>query len=251
MIVRAVKTELIRPGSGSIFKILDRSLPALEERSVVVVTSKIVALAEGRAEPIAGTDKEELIKREADLYLPSHLSKYGYHFTITRHTLISVAGIDESNSGGDYYVLWPADPQRSANEIRAHLRQKFDLKELGVIISDSTCLPLRWGTFGLPIAYSGFRATNNYIGRPDLFDRKFKVSRAGIALGLAAAAVVVMGEGTEQTPLAIITDIPFVNFQDPDPTTEELEEFYISNWHEDLFEPFLSQADWQTGGHQS
>lgn len=248
MKVAALKTDKIRPGDMGILEVLNKAISHLEEKSVVVVTSKIVALCENRVEPVNGTDKEALIKRESNLYLPSMLSKYGYHFTITNHTLISVAGIDESNSGGDYYVLWPRDVQKSANDIRQYLRDKFRLKELGVIISDSTVLPLRWGTFGIPLSFSGFRATNNYIGEPDLFGRRFKVSKSGVALGLTAAAVVVMGEGTEQTPIAVISDVPFIEFQKANPTKDELENFYISDWHEDLFEPFLSKADWQKGG---
>jgi F420-0:gamma-glutamyl ligase len=247
MNVTAVKTDKILPGQKDIFKILDQALTHLGEKSIVIVTSKIVALCENRVEPVDGTDKEALIKRESDLFLPSTLSRYGYHFTITDNTLISVAGIDESNSGGDYYVLWPDDLQKSANDIRRYLRHKFNLKDLGVVISDSTCLPLRWGTFGIPLSYSGFRPTNDYIGTPDLFGRPFKVSKSGVALGLTAAAVVVMGEGTEQTPMAVIDDIPFVEFQENDPTAEDLENFYISNWREDLFEPFLGKADWQKG----
>jgi F420-0:gamma-glutamyl ligase len=232
----------------TIFEVMDQSIQKLSEKSVIVVTSKIVSLCEGRVVPVKGTNKEELIKREAEFFLPSTLSKYGHHFTITRHSLIAVSGIDESNGGGDYYVLWPANPQESANRIRAYLRDKFSRHDLGVIISDSTCLPLRWGTIGLPIAYSGFEPTKDYIGRPDLFGRPFKVSRSGVALGLTAAAVVTMGEGAEQTPMAIIENAPFVKFQDHDPTDDELEQFYIAGKDEDLFAPFLNAVDWRKGG---
>jgi F420-0:gamma-glutamyl ligase len=68
-----------------------------------------------------------------------------------------------------------------------------------------------------------------------------------VALGLAAAAVLAMGEGTEQTPIAIITDVSFVKFQQRDPTKEELEYFYIKNKEEDLFAPFLNAVKWQKG----
>jgi dihydrofolate synthase / folylpolyglutamate synthase len=251
MKVTPIKTRKVVPGSGSLKQLLDDYITDLPEKSVVAVTSKVVAIVEGRVAPIAGTDKEELIKHESDLYLPSALSKYKYHFTITNNTLISVAGIDESNSGGDYYVLWPKDPQKTANDIRAHLSSKFKLKNLGVIITDSTCMPLRWGTLGIALSYSGFAATNSYIGKPDLFDRPFKVSQSGVAIGLAAAAVLAMGEGTEQTPLAIIEDLPFVKFQGRDPTQAELEKFYITNYEDDLFAPFIQNVPWQKGRRES
>ena len=246
--MRAVKTDKIFAGQKNIFEVLDEALPSLENASIVVITSKIVSLCEKRVIPKAGTDKKELIRREADLFLPATLSKYGHNFTITRNTLAAVSGIDESNSGGEYYVLWPTDAQKSANEIREYLSEKFKLRSLGVIISDSTTMPMRWGTIGIPLSYSGFQATHNYIGEPDLFGKSFEVSRGGIALGLTAAAVVVMGEGTEQTPIAVISGIDFVKFQDHDPTKEELENFYIANYKEDLYEPFLSAVEWQKGG---
>lgn len=249
MIVRPVKTTKILPGKQDIYSILDRVVTGLEEKSVVVITSKIIALCENRVVPEGEIDKEELIRRESDYYLPATISKYGYHFTIARNTLIAVAGIDESNSGGNYYVLWPADPQKSANDIRRYLRDRFNLKELGVVIADSTSLPMRRGTIGIPIGYSGFKATNNYVGTPDLFGRDFTVSHGGVAIGLAAAGVLAMGEGTEQTPVAIISDFPLVHFMNEDPTPQELDEFFISP-KEDLYEPFIGRASWQVGGHK-
>ena len=69
------------------------------------------------------------------------------------------------------------------------------------------------------LAYSGFRALNDYVGRPDLFGRPFTVSQADVAGGLAAATVLQMGEGAEQTPIAVLTELPFVQFQDRDLAT--------------------------------
>lgn len=247
MIVTTVKTDRVLPGGKSIFEILDKFIPELKDSSVVILTSKIVALCENRVVPVDGTDKEELIQRESDYYLPAAVSKYGYHFTIVRNTLTAVAGIDESNSGGDYYVLWPKDPQAAANQIRHYLADKFKLNKLGVIISDSTSMPMRRGTIGIPIGYSGFKATNNYVGTPDLFGRDFKVSHGGVAIGLAATAVLAMGEGAEQTPIVIVEDLPLINFQNRDPSPDELSEFYI-DLQEDLYAPFLSAVDWQKGG---
>jgi len=248
MNVKAMKTDVVLAGKKSIYDLLDDFLPVLKERSIIVITSKIIALCEGRVVSVEGTNKEDLVKKQSDYFLPSSISKYHHHFTITRNTLAAVSGIDESNSGGNYYVLWPADAQKSANEIRIYLAKKFNLQELGVIVSDSTCMPMRWGTIGIPLSYSGFEATKNYIDSPDLFGKPFEVSRAGIALGLTAAAVVAMGEGAEQTPLAVISEADFVKFQPRNPTQDELENFYIANYKDDLFEPFLSAVNWQKGG---
>lgn len=250
MIVTPLKTKLIEPGAQTIFEVLDAHLPNLEENSVIAIASKIVSLCEGRVVSRDSTDRLTLVQKEADWYLPEELSSYGFQFTITGNTLIPESGIDESNSGGGY-LLWPKNPQQSANEIRQHLKQSFGLKNIGVIITDSTCTPLRWGTTGIAVAYSGFEPTNSYIGQTDLFGREFRVTRSAVANGLAAAAVVSMGEGTEQTPIVIIKDTPLVKFQDRDPSPEELENFYITSKDEDLFAPFLNAVKWLPGKNKN
>jgi dihydrofolate synthase / folylpolyglutamate synthase len=175
--------------------------------------------------------------------LPRTLSNYGIAFTITKNSLIPSAGIDESN-GGDYYILWPKDAQSTANEVRQHLQQRFGLRQVGVIITDSTCQPMRRGTIGIALAHSGFASQHNYVGQPDLYGRPFTVSQSNISGGLASAAVVTMGEGTEQTPLCLIRDAMFVDFQERNPSAQELKAITIS-LEEDLFAPFLQAVRWE------
>jgi dihydrofolate synthase / folylpolyglutamate synthase len=245
MKVTSVKTERITAGATELLPLLERVITGVDDGSVIAITSKIVSLCEGSVIRFDKIDKEDLVVRESDLYLPASLSKYRHHFTITNNTLIPMAGVDESNGDGQY-VLWPKDGQATASQVRAWAKQKFGLSRIGVIITDSTCHPLRRGTNGIMLAYSGFRALNDYVGRPDLFGRPFAVSQADVAGGLAAAAVLQMGEGAEQTPIAILTELPFVHFQDRDPTAEELASVIIP-LDEDLFAPFLTSVPWQKG----
>lgn len=245
MQVQAIKTSKIRASKQTIEQVLDTAILDLAEGTVVAVTSKIIALCEGRVVPIEGADKEELIRQEADQFLAADLNKYGFHFSIKKGTLVAAAGIDESNAE-DNYVLWPADPQASANQIREYLAKRFNVQNVGVVIVDSVTVPLRWGTMGTAIAFSGFSALRDYVGTPDLFGRLLKVSRAGIAQGLAATAVLMMGEGKEQTPIVIFTDLPFVEFQPRNPTAEELAALNIDP-DDDLFAPFIKNAPWQKG----
>lgn len=245
MRVTALRTEVVTAGAVGLLPLLEGVLPDPGEGSVIAVTSKIVSLCESRVIPRDQVNKEELLVRESDLYLPASLSRYGQHFTITSNTLIPMAGVDESNGDGQY-VLWPSDAQATANQVRAWARQRFGRSQVGVIITDSTCHPLRRGTNGIMLAYSGFRPVNDYVGRPDLFGRPFTVSQADVAGGLAAAAVLAMGEGAEQTPVAILSDLPFVHFEDRDPTAEELAAVIIP-LEEDLFAPFLQSVQWRTG----
>ena len=227
MIVTPIHTEIVRAGSTDLFSFLDRSITRVEDRSIVAVTSKIVSLCEGRVREKSGVTREQLAQEEAELYMPASENKYGFSLAIKHNMLVPSAGIDESNADGAY-VLWPKDLQKSANLVRAYLVRRFSLKQVGVIITDSRTTPLRWGTTGAALSHSGFAAVNNYIGTPDIFGRKLEVTKANIRDALAAAAVVVMGEGKEQTPLALITDVPFVTFQERNPTQKELDDLHIS-----------------------
>lgn len=245
MKVTAIKTPKITNNSIALTDLLDTHITNFSDGDILVITSKIVSLCQGDAVPIGSIDKDKLLIREADQYLPSELSKYGHHFTIKNHTLIASAGIDESNAD-NHYVLWPADPQATANQVREYLCDRFDIQNAGVIITDSTCQPLRRGTTGICLAHSGFLALNNYIGKSDLFNHQMRFTFSSISGGLAAAAVVCMGEGAEQTPLAIISDVSFVTFQQRNPNDAELADLHIPV-SEDLFAPFLESVAWQQG----
>ena len=244
MKVIPIKSEIVRAKKRSLLSLLDQFVVNVPERSILAVTSKIVSLCEGRVMD-KDIEKQSLIEKEADLFLAPEENIYGISMTIKRDLLIPAAGIDESNGGGQY-VLWPRDPQKTANAVRVYLTKRFSLKYVGVLITDSKTTPLRWGTTGTTLAHSGFVGVNNYIGTPDLFGKKFEVTKVNVRDGLAASAVLVMGEAREQTPIALITSVPFVRFQDRDPTKKELEALRIS-MDEDLYGPILKRAPWKRG----
>lgn len=245
MIVTPIKTHKITLKDKDITAVLDSYITDLKDSSIVAITSKIVAICEGRVAKAGEVDKDELVKKEAEYYLPKEENKHGFFLTIKNNIIIASAGIDESNGNG-YYILWPKNPQESANKIRGYLKNKFGLKNLGIIITDSRLAPLRWGVIGVSLAHSGFLALNNYIGEPDIFGNNLKVTKANIADGLAVAAVLVMGEGKEQTPIVSVEDIPFVEFQDRNPSVEELNNLRIP-MEEDVFNSMLLSVNWQKG----
>ncbi len=141
MRVEPVRTKRLRVGQMSITDVLDSYLPPkVGERTIVALASKVVSLCEGRLVPSGAASKDELIKRESQRYLAQR-NPYGFTFTITNGTLVPSAGIDESNTGGGY-LLWPADPQATANSVREHLQARFELEHVGALITDSTCSPL-------------------------------------------------------------------------------------------------------------
>jgi len=86
VIVTAIETNKILPSRQTIFDVLDKSINSLAEGCIVVISSKIVSLCEGRVVDDSA-DIEELIKQEADFYLSKGIKGHG-HRTIIRNTLI-------------------------------------------------------------------------------------------------------------------------------------------------------------------
>lgn len=245
MIVTAYKTHKITLGD-KLEDICTSYLPNLTEKSIVAISSKVVGICEGRMvkNDIVGK-KELLAKQEAEYYLPLAYNQYDFMLTINHNMLIASAGIDESNSNG-YLSLWPKDPQESANAIREYLTDKFQIQHLGVVLTDSKLTPLRWGVTGVALSHSGFKALNDYRGKPDIFGRPMQAAQANIADSLAIAAVAEMGEGAEQKPLAVITDAKFVDFQKRTPTQKELDALKIE-LEEDVYASLLTAVDWRKG----
>jgi F420-0:gamma-glutamyl ligase len=257
MHVIALHSKPLLPPKDDLYARLDESLASLgrpmPERAVVAVSSKVVAIGEGRCVLIPeGASEEErkeckhaLARSEADLYLqPDPASPHGRAFTVTHGAFVGVAnaGIDESNGNG-YFILWPKDPMRSAEEIRAHLRKRHAVEELGVIITDSTSVPMRNGVMGVTIGYSGFRAQYDYRGKPDIFGRLLKFERLNVADSLATAATLAMGEGNGCTPFVLIEDIPNITFAETE-SDDPLLALSVS-MENDLFAPFFKNASWR------
>lgn len=215
----------------------------VREEMVLAVTSKIVSLAEGRLLDKTSIDKEALINQEAD----SNFGEIGYgcFLTIKHGLFIASAGIDESNSQSEKYILYPKDPFLSAKNLWSGLKKKWNLEKLGILMTDSHTSPLRRGVTGIALAHWGFSGLRNLIGTPDLFGRHLQMTTMNLADGLAAAATLMMGEANESRPLAVIA-CEGLNFADEiNPAEVKIpmkEDLYYP-----IFEQLLKQSDSQAG----
>jgi coenzyme F420-0:L-glutamate ligase len=201
MQIKTIKTRVFRENED-LFKFILKYITRIPENSIIVVTSKIVALAEGRTVEYKNqSQKIKLIKQESDFAIKT---KYTW-LTMKDGMVMASAGIDESNAKGKL-ILLPKDSFQSADLIRKKLKKIFKIKKLGVLITDSRIFPLRAGIVGVALGYAGFKGIRNYIGKKDIFGRILKFSRTDVADSLATSAVLCMGEGKEQQPLALITN---------------------------------------------
>ena len=86
--------------------------------------------------------------------------------------------------------------------------KKHDVTQPGVLITDSHTKPLRKGVTGIALGWFSFEPLYSYIGKPDIFNVPLQVPQNNILDAWATVAVFMMGEGSEQTPPAIIKEVP-------------------------------------------
>lgn len=243
MKLRSIKTKKIHP-SDDLVNILDTFVKKIAEKSILLVTSKIVSLCEGAHISKEEVNKEQLIMQEADLFCPPSVdSPHPFYLTIKNNILIPSAGIDESNAK-EVFIVYPKRPFVSAEKIWRHFRQRDSLQHFGVIITDSHTTPLRRGVTGIALSWCGFEPLKKYVGTMDCFGQPLRYTYRNTVDALATAGVFMMGEGDEQTPLCLIEDIPDVVFQDTPPSNEEIQSVSIPI-EEDLYGEMLRRVPWR------
>ena len=197
-------------------------MAGFRDGDIVVLAQKIVSKSEGRlvrlADVAAGetakamaaeTGREpamvQLILDESEAVLRATPAAI-----IARHKaghVLANAGIDASNvDGGEdgTVLLWPVDPDASARAIRAEL-QKLTGKRLGVVIADSMGRAWRMGTVGTAIGCAGVTVLDDRRGLDqDLYGRTLQATVIAIADAIAGLGVLVMGEGAQGTPAALV-----------------------------------------------
>jgi coenzyme F420-0:L-glutamate ligase len=229
MHVLAVKMSLVKPGDDLIRVVLQcmrKQGLELLDNDVLALSSKIVSFAEGRLAKLSDVEPSrkakllakkyalapafaELILREADRVVGGVAKAV---LTLNNGVFTVNAGIDNKNAPEGFVVLWPKNPQRQAERIRREILRRTN-KLVGVLIVDSTVVPLRMGTRGLAIAVAGFEPVKDYRRTRDLFRKEIIMTLHAVADDLASAAHSVMGESVERTPAAIVRGAP-VTFTD-------------------------------------
>ncbi|MGB9675971.1 MAG: coenzyme F420-0:L-glutamate ligase [Candidatus Bathyarchaeales archaeon] len=225
----AIKTETVKVGDNLAEVILEsvkKQNLQLQDNDIVVLTSKILAYAQGRVARLADikpsatarelAEKYSLQPELAELILREAEKIYGgverAFLTLKDGVLTANAGIDNKNAPNGYVALWPQDPQKWAEQVRMEIRQKTG-KHVAVLIIDSGLTPLRKGTVGLALAVSGFKPIKDYRKEKDIYGKQILITQKAVADDLACAAHLLMGEAAEKTPIVLVRNAP-VEFED-------------------------------------
>src|SRR3989338_10843596 len=162
MQVKPIRTEIFKEGDN-LPDFIVAHIPKLKNGAVLAVTSKIVALAEGRVVKIKNRkEKEQLIRAESEWQLKVLPN---WWLTVRDGTVVVNAGIDDSNADGKT-ILLPKDSFGSAEIIRKKLRKTYKLKNLGIVITDSRTSALREGAIPAALGFPGFRGVKKGNKQP-------------------------------------------------------------------------------------
>lgn len=175
---------------------------ALQSGDILVVTSKVVSKAEGRQVPASDREKaiaEDTVRIVAERVHPGGVTK----IVETRQGLImAAAGIDTSNVPDGIALRLPEEPDASARQLCAGLRQLLGI-ELGVIITDTFGRPWRVGQTDVAIGAAGVVVTDDLRGGVDANGRPLQVTITVLADELAGAADIVKGKASG-IPVAVV-----------------------------------------------
>lgn len=170
----------------------------LADGDIVIVTSKVVAKAEGRVQEAA--DREDAISAETVRVVAR---RGPLRIVQTRHGLVlAAAGVDASNVAPGQVVLLPLDPDESAHRLRAELTARTSAR-IAVVITDTVGRPWRQGLIDIAIGVAGLDPLIDLRGGTDGYGRTLDATVIAVADELAAATDLVKGK-VAGVPVAVV-----------------------------------------------
>jgi coenzyme F420-0:L-glutamate ligase / coenzyme F420-1:gamma-L-glutamate ligase len=203
------------------FGIRDNDVLVVGEKAVSKVEGRIVDIdtikPSARAVRIAkktGKRPEfiEIVLRDSRRVV--RLDKHAFIVTTKIGATCMNGGVDKSNVKGDnMFALLPKDPDASARRLRKIIGVLTG-KRIGVVVCDTRSRPFRRGQIEECIGVAGLGPLVDYRGQKDLFGYTLHFKNIALADELASAAELVIGQGREGAPAAIIRGLKRARFQE-------------------------------------
>jgi coenzyme F420-0:L-glutamate ligase / coenzyme F420-1:gamma-L-glutamate ligase len=230
---------LVRPGddlAALLIEAIAKGGDGIAAGDVLVIAQKIVSKAESRyvdlariepsahARAVAQATGKDARLVEVILGESRRIVRQGPNVLIVEHVLgfvMANAGVDRSNidpqAGAEPVLLLPRDPDASAAALRTRIGAQLGTFP-AVIISDSFGRAWRRGTVGIALGAAGLPSLMDLRGQPDLYGRELRVTETGFADEIAAAASLLMGQGSEGMPAVLLRGLSW--FAPPTPAAQ-------------------------------
>jgi coenzyme F420-0:L-glutamate ligase/coenzyme F420-1:gamma-L-glutamate ligase len=239
---------MVEPGDDLVDRIAETTAAEypLQDGDVVVVTSKVVSMAEERlvdADDVTVTERDDRVadvtgldpREVATVYDESEvigaipIADIGEDLLLDHSTdheaareaidqmpaalitdrngrLCTNAGVDWSNAPDETMTLLPTDPDASARRIRERLEDRTGA-DLAVVLADSEILGP--GTMDLATGCSGIQAIDSKFGQTDLYGEPKIGGLDLVADELAAGSALLFGQADERTPVTIVRGLEY------------------------------------------
>lgn len=234
----------IQAGDDLVAQILDAVTDAawpdgsrgLQDGDIVVVTSKIVAKAEGRV--VRAETRDEVIDLDTVRVVASKQTPRGTVRVVEtpQGLVMAAAGVDASNIDEGLVVRLPEDSDLSARRLRAGL-QSASGRTIGVVVTDTMGRPWRLGLTDVAIGAAGVEVLDDHTGRADSFGRTLEMTMVAVADEISAATDLVKGKAGDR-PVAVIRGLASWVTPDDGPGSRAL----VRPSEEDLFSLGTAEA---------
>jgi coenzyme F420-0:L-glutamate ligase/coenzyme F420-1:gamma-L-glutamate ligase len=208
----------VQPGDDLAAAVAEAALDDLADGDVLVIAHKVVSKAEGQVRLLAEIEPGEraralaaehgkdarLVQAVLDESVQLLRARAGVLICETRHGLVCAnAGIDQSNaSRPGELILLPEDPDASARRLRAGLAELRGVRP-AVVIADSFGRAWRVGQTDVALGAAGLVPLDHWVGRPDAYGRRLRVTTIAIADAVAAAADLVRSKDSRQPAVLV------------------------------------------------
>lgn len=201
----------------------------LQDGDIVVITSKVVAKAEGRI--VEADDREDVIGLDTVRVVATRQTPRGTTRIVQtpQGLVMAAAGIDASNVESGTVVRLPEDPDASARRIRTGLQQALGCR-LGVVVTDTMGRPWRLGVADVGIGAAGVHVLDDLTGERDGFGRTLEMTVVAIVDEISAATDLVKGKAGG-LPVAVVRGLASYVTDDDGPGARAL----VRPLDEDLF----------------
>jgi coenzyme F420-0:L-glutamate ligase / coenzyme F420-1:gamma-L-glutamate ligase len=208
----------VQPGDDLAAAVAEAAPDDLADGDVLVIAHKVVSKAEGQVRLLAEIEPGEraralaaehgkdarLVQAVLDESVQLLRARAGVLICETRHGLVCAnAGVDQSNaSRPGELILLPEDPDASARRLRAGLAELRGVRP-AVVIADSFGRAWRVGQTDVALGAAGLVPLDHWVGRPDAYGRRLRVTTIAIADAVAAAADLVRSKDSRQPAVLV------------------------------------------------
>jgi coenzyme F420-0:L-glutamate ligase/coenzyme F420-1:gamma-L-glutamate ligase len=214
----------VRAGDDLVRLLLAALPEPLQDGDIVVMSSKVVAKADGLAVRIP---RETVIEEHTDRVVAVRGSMQVVR--LASGLTLAAAGVDESNTDPGTVVPLPSNPDESARVLRARLHDVTG-HQLAVVVTDTAGRPWRAGQTDLAVGAAGLVPLLDLAGTDDANGSPLRVTAPAIADEVAAAADLVRGKALGR-PFAVVRGLGHLTTTDAGPGAQAL----VRSEDDDLF----------------